>query len=210
MKLHLLTTLSLSFATLLSGGTRAQPQAQFEHAAQSHRPLQQHVVTSPAWTWTWTKRQINFGAAGQSGGGGANGDKQGVPVAGGGTTATGISVSPPPAPSAVSYASSTTGGSKLSSSASSTMGPTPVVSVPPGGQNGAPPLSLISSGMSTGTPSPLVSSYAASATPPIPGAPALPTPCALMLPRFFPFFSRSNLTCSRVHCCRMADTGSCP
>ncbi|KAH9975722.1 hypothetical protein BGW80DRAFT_1168897 [Lactifluus volemus] len=56
------------------------------------------------------------------------------------------------------------------------MGPTPVVSVPPGGQNGAPPLSLISSGMSTGTPSPLVSSYAASATPPIPGAPALPTP----------------------------------
>jgi hypothetical protein len=183
MKLHVLVILSLSFATLLSGETHAQPQARFEHAAQTHRPPQQQVVSSRAWTWTWTKRQINSGAGSQSGGGGANGAKQRVPVAGGSSnTVTGISVSPPLAPSAVSYASSTIGGSKLSSSASSTMRPTPVVSVPPGGQNGARPLSLISSGMSTGMPSPLVSSYAASATPPIPGAPTLPTPCALVVP----------------------------
>ena len=201
MKLHVLTTLSLSVAMFLSGETRAQPQAQLEHAARGHRPPQQQAVTSRAWMWTWTKRQIDFGAASQSSGS-ANGAKQGVPVAGGSSTATGISVSLPLAPSAVSYQSSTTwitGGSKLSSSASSTMRPTPVVSVPPGGQNGAPPLSLISSGMSTGTPSPLMSSYAASATPPIPGAPALPTPCALVLPLdwFLPFSFQLNLqSCS--------------
>jgi len=182
MKLRALTTLLFfSAATLITTGSRAQPQ----HDQRRHRD----ILAARA-----AKGELEFGArqvgpivAAAPPPGGGSSSMSSSQSAAAATPSTSNSAAPSAGAttsSSLSAGSASVSGTGTTNSSSSQ--PTPVVPVP-AGANGVPALSLISSGMPSGTPSPVVSTYAPGATPTFPGAPALPAQC-----KFLPLVSSAR------------------